>query len=246
VLVIDDEAVVRELMQRYLSKEGFRVLTAANGDDGLRLAREQRPDAITLDVIMPGMDGWSVLSRLMADRELADIPVLMLTMVDDKRMGYALGASEYLTKPIDRERLIAVLTKYRRDQPVLVVDDDSSVRLLLRRILEGEGYAVIEAENGRAALERMGERVPGAILLDLMMPEMDGFEFLSALHEHPAWRQIPVVIVTAKDLTAEDRARLNGFVETVLQKGGYTREQLLREIRDLAKRREAEPAHVVS
>jgi CheY-like chemotaxis protein len=170
----------------------------------------------------------------------------MLTMVDDKRMGYALGASEYLTKPIDRERLIAVLTKYRRDQPVLVVDDDSSVRLLLRRILEGEGYAVIEAENGRAALERMGERVPGAILLDLMMPEMDGFEFLSALHEHPAWRQIPVVIVTAKDLTAEDRARLNGFVETVLQKGGYTREQLLREIRDLAKRREAEPAHVVS
>ncbi len=233
VLVIDDEAVVRDLMQRYLSKEGFRVLTAANGDDGLRLAREQRPDAITLDVMMPGMDGWTVLSTLMADPQLADIPVIMLTIVDDKRTGYALGASEYLTKPIDRERLIAVLTKYRRDLPVLVVDDDASTRLLLRRILETEGYAVIEAENGRAALERMGERTPGAILLDLMMPEMDGFEFLSALHEREAWRQIPVVIVTAKDLTAEDHERLNGSVVRILQKGAYGREDLLAEVRAL-------------
>jgi CheY-like chemotaxis protein len=106
VLVIHDEAVVRDLMQRFLSKEGFRVLTAANGEDGLRLAREQRPDAITLDVMMPGMDGWAVLSALMADLTLADIPVIMLTIVEDKRMGYALGASEYLTKPIDRARLI--------------------------------------------------------------------------------------------------------------------------------------------
>jgi len=233
VLVIDDEAVVRELMQRFLSKEGFRVLTAANGEDGLRLAREQRPEAITLDVMMPGMDGWAVLSALMADPSLADIPVIMLTIVADKRMGYALGASEYLTKPIDRARLIAVLTKYRRDLPVLVVDDDAAVRMLLRRILEAEGYSVVEAENGRAALERMGERAPGAILLDLMMPQMDGFEFLSALHEREAWRQIPVVIITAKDLTAEDHERLNGSVVRILQKGAYEREDLLAEVRTL-------------
>jgi hypothetical protein len=233
VLVIDDEAVVRELMQRFLSKQGFRVLTAANGEDGLRLARSQRPDAITLDVMMPGMDGWTVLSKLMADRELADVPVIMLTIVDDKQMGYALGASEYLTKPIDRERLIAVLEKYRRDLPVLVVDDDAGVRLLLRRILEAEGYAVIEAENGLAALARLGERTPGAILLDLMMPQMDGFEFLSALHEREAWRQIPVVIITAKDLTAEDHERLNGSVVRILQKGAYVREDLLAEVRAL-------------
>ena len=233
VLVIDDEAVVRELMQRFLGKEGFRVLTAANGEDGLRLAREQRPDAITLDVMMPGMDGWAVLSALMADLTLTDIPVIMLTIVDDKRMGYALGASEYLTKPIDRARLIAVLSKYRRDLPVLVVDDDAAVRMLLRRILEAEGYSVVEAENGRVALERMGERAPGAILLDLMMPEMDGFEFLSALHERKAWRQIPVVIITAKDLTAEDHERLNGSVVRILQKGAYEREDLLAEVRTL-------------
>jgi CheY-like chemotaxis protein len=233
VLVIDDEAVVRGLMQRFLSKEGFRVLTAASGEDGLRLAREQRPDAITLDVMMPGMDGWTVLSSLMADSELGDIPVIMLTILDDQRMGYALGASEYLTKPIDRERLISVLTKYRRDLPVLVVDDDPAARSLLRRILEAEGYSVIEAENGRAALDCTGERVPGVILLDLMMPQMDGFQFLNALHEREAWRQIPVVIVTAKDLTAEDHERLNGSVVRILQKGAYGREDLLAEVRAL-------------
>ncbi|MGQ0579452.1 MAG: GAF domain-containing protein [Betaproteobacteria bacterium] len=233
VLVIDDEAVVRELMQRYLGKEGFRVLTAANGEDGLRLAREHRPDAITLDVMMPGMDGWTVLSMLMANAELADIPVIMLTIIDDKRTGYALGASEYLTKPIDRARLIAVLTKYRRDLPVLVVDDDAGIRQLLRRILEEEGYTVIEAQNGRAALERMGERTPGAILLDLMMPEMDGFEFVNALRSRETWRQIPVVIITAKDLTAEDHERLNGSVVQILQKGAYDQQQLLAEVRAL-------------
>jgi CheY-like chemotaxis protein len=233
VLVIDDEAVVRDLMQRYLGKEGFRVLTAANGEDGLRLAREQRPDAITLDVMMAGMDGWTVLSRLMADAELADIPVIMLTIVDDKRTGYALGASEYLTKPIDRARLMAVLTKYRRDLPVLVVDDDAGIRQLLRRILEEEGYMVVEAENGRVALERMGERAPGAILLDLMMPEMDGFEFVSALRTREAWRQIPVVIITAKDLTAEDHERLNGSVVRILQKGTVDQEELLADVRAL-------------
>jgi GAF domain-containing protein/CheY-like chemotaxis protein len=233
VLVIDDEAVVRELMQRYLGREGFHVLTAASGEDGLRVAHDQRPDAITLDVMMPGMDGWTVLSRLMADPELGDIPVIMLTIVDDKRRGYTLGASDYLTKPIDRARLIAVLTKYRRDLPVLVVDDDAGIRHLLRRILEEEGYAVAEAENGRVALERLNERVPGAILLDLMMPEMDGFEFLNALHGREAWQQIPVVIVTAKDLSAEERERLNGSVVRILQKGAYDREELLAEVRTL-------------
>jgi CheY-like chemotaxis protein len=233
VLVIDDEAVVRELMQRYLGKEGFRVLTAASGEDGLRLAREQRPDAITLDVMMAGMDGWTVLSTLMADAELADIPVIMLTIVDDKRTGYALGASEYLTKPIERERLIAVLTKYRRDLPVLVVDDDAAIRELLRRILEEESYSVVEAHNGRAALERMSERVPGVILLDLMMPEMDGFEFVDALRAREAWRQIPVVVVTAKDLTAEDRERLNGSVVRILQKGAHDQQELLADVRAL-------------
>src|SRR4029434_2955611 len=140
-LVIDDEPAVRDLMQRFLSREGFRVVTAAGGEEGLRLARELRPDAITLDVMMPGLDGWAVLTALKADPSVADIPVIMLTIVDDKNLGYALGASDYLTKPIERERLVTVLAKHRRDRPVLVVDDDVTLRQLLRRMLEPEGYA---------------------------------------------------------------------------------------------------------
>jgi GAF domain-containing protein/CheY-like chemotaxis protein/anti-sigma regulatory factor (Ser/Thr protein kinase) len=233
VLVIDDEEAARDLMQRFLSREGFGVATASGGAEGLRLARELRPDAITLDVMMPGLDGWAVLAALKADPDLADIPVIMLTMVDDRNLGYALGASDYLTKPFDRERLAAVLRKYRRDLPVLVVDDDLPLRQLMRRILEREGFTVTEAENGRVALERAREAAPGLVVLDLMMPEMDGFEFVAEFRRHEAWRAIPIIVVTAKDLSDDDRERLNGGVERILQKGAYTREALLREVRDL-------------
>ncbi len=233
VLVIDDEAAVRDLMQRFLTREGFRVVTAAGGEEGLRLARELRPDAITLDVMMPGMDGWAVLAALKGDADVADIPVVMLTIVDDRNLGYALGASEYLTKPIDRERLVAVLTKYRRDLPVLVVDDDPGVRLLLRRMLEPAGYAVVEAADGRQALERLRASVAGVILLDLMMPEMDGFELVAEVRRHEAWRGIPIVVITARDLSREDHERLNGHVHAILQKGAYSRDELLAEVREL-------------
>jgi CheY-like chemotaxis protein len=233
VLVIDDEAAVRDLMQRFLTKEGFRVVTASSGEEGLQRARELRPDAITLDVMMPGLDGWAVLSALKADAAVADIPVVMLTIVDDRNLGYALGASDYLTKPIDRERLTAVLRQHRRDRPVLVVDDDDNVRQLLRRMLEPEGYTVVEAENGRAALERLREATPSVVLLDLMMPEMDGFEFVAEFRRHEAWRAIPIVVVTAKDLSGADRERLNGYVQKILQKGAHSREQLLAEVREL-------------
>jgi CheY-like chemotaxis protein len=233
VLVIDDDATVRDLMERFLDKEGFRVVTAAGGQEGLRLARELRPDAITLDVMMPTMDGWAVLSALKSDPELSDIPVIMLTILDARNMGYALGASDHLTKPIDRDRLAAVLKKYRRDLPVLVVDDDADLRRRLRRLLEQDGYTVAEAEHGRDALARLPEISPGLILLDLMMPEMDGFEFVVELRRHEAWRAIPVIVITARDLSAEDRRRLNGYVEKVLQKGAYSRDALLAEVREL-------------
>jgi len=233
VLVIDDEAAVRDLMQRFLAKEGFRVVTASGGEEGLRRARELRPDAITLDVMMPGMDGWAVLSALKADPIVSDIPVVMLTIVDDKNLGYALGAADYLTKPIDRERLVAALRQHRSDRPVLVVDDDPDIRALLRRMLEPEGYTVIEAENGRTALARLREAAPSVVLLDLMMPEMDGFEFVAEFRRHEPWRAIPIVVITAKDLTREDRERLNGYVQKILQKGAYGRDELLAEVREL-------------
>ena len=157
----------------------------------------------------------------------------MLTIVDDRNLGYAHGAAEYLTKPIDRERLVTVLTKYRRDLPVLVVDDDATLRQLLRRMLEPEGYTVVEAENGRVALERLREMAPSVILLDLMMPEMDGFEFVAELRRQEKWRGIPVVVITARDLSREDHERLNGYVERILQNSAHGRDELLAEVREL-------------
>jgi len=239
VLVIDDDAVIQDLLTSFLEKEGYQVTVAENGEDGLQRARELRPDVITLDVAMPGMDGWSVLCALKADTELADIPVIMLTMIDDRGTGYALGASEYITKPVDRDRLGNLLRKYARlrHHPVLVVEDDPDTRHLLRSALEKDGWKVQVAENGRAALERITGGIaasifPGLILLDLMMPELDGLTFLEIFRRIPNARDVPVIVLTAKDLTAEERHQLNGCVQKVMQKGMST-ELVLTEVRDL-------------
>jgi CheY-like chemotaxis protein len=234
VLVIDDDPVVRDVMRRFLDGEGFQVRTASDGAEGLRLARQLHPAVITLDVLMPHMDGWAVLTALKAEPGLADIPVIMLTMIDEKNFGYLLGAADYMTKPIDRHRLSAMLHKYRPAQPagtVLVVEEDSATRRMLRRMLKKHGWAVIEAENGRVALEQMAVQRPVLIVLDLMMPTMDGFTFIAELRQCEEWRTIPVVVLTAKDLTPEERQRLNGSVAQILTKSAYSREDLLEEVR---------------
>jgi signal transduction histidine kinase/DNA-binding response OmpR family regulator len=233
VLVIDDDPVQRDLMQRFLGREGFRVLVADGGEEGLRLAREMQPVAITLDVMMPGMDGWAVLAALKADPAVRNIPVVMLTMVDDPNRGYTLGAAAYATKPVNRGRLSRLLRKYSSADEqggVLVVDHDGAARSLLRTMLEAEGWTVREAENGRVALERMEEECPRLILLDLMMPEMDGFEFHERVRQHPEWRSVPVVVVTSHDLSREERRRLNGYVETIVQKAGDSPDALLHRV----------------
>ncbi len=232
VLVIDDDAEVHELLGRSLSRHGFHVEGALNGEEGLRKARRLRPDAITLDVMMPGMDGWTVLTRLKSDADLANIPVVMLTIVDEKNRGYSLGAADYLTKPIERERLAQVLMRYRHtsSNEALIVEDDPDSRNVLRRMLENDGWKVNEACNGREGLEQVARHAPGVILLDLMMPEMDGFEFIHHLREKGEWRLIPIIVVTAKELTPEERGELNGHVSRVLQKGTYQRDDLLEEV----------------
>ena len=236
ILVIDDEQTVRDLMRRFLAREGFDVVTAHDGEEGLALARQLHPALITLDVLMPGLDGWSVLQALKADPELAEIPVVMLTIVDEKNKGYALGASEYVTKPIDRERLRALLARFCEpgaERRALVVEDDEDTRRWLHHALEREGWQVSQASNGREALECLGEAPVDVILLDLMMPEMDGFEFLAERRKSQTLFRIPVIVVTAADLTEDDRRRLNGGVLQVLQKSGLTRDQLLGELREL-------------
>jgi signal transduction histidine kinase/DNA-binding response OmpR family regulator len=236
VLVIDDDPVQRDLVQRFLGKEGFVVRAAASGREGLRLARQIHPVAITLDVMMPEMDGWSVLRALKADAALRDIPVVMLTMVDDPERGFALGAADYATKPVNRQRLSRILRKHTCPHPpcpVLLVDDDAAARALTRKVLEKEGWKVCEAENGLRALECLERERPHLILLDLMMPVMDGFEFAEQVRQHDEWRSIPIVVLSSRDLSAADRLRLNGHVESVLKKEGGSRQGLLLQVRDL-------------
>jgi hypothetical protein len=233
LLVIDDDAAARDVLRRVFTKEGFRVEEAASGAAGLARARELRPDAITLDVLMPGMDGWAVLTALKADAELADIPVIMLTVADQKPLGLALGAAEYLTKPIDRARLAAVVRRHvgAGRRAVLVVEDDAATRTMLERTLVKDGWVVETAENGRVGLARLAERRPDLILLDLMMPELDGFGFLEAVRQDAATAAIPVVVLTAKDLTEADRERLNGGVARVVRKDATATDALLTQLR---------------
>ena len=235
VLVVDDDPVQRELMQRYLAKEGFTVRTASGGVEGLRMARQLVPAAITLDVMMPDMDGWTVLTALKADRTLRDVPVIMLTMVDDPVRGFALGASDYATKPVNRVRLSQIVKKHMCPDPpcpVLLVDDDAAFRDVTRAMLEKEGWAVSEAENGEAALKSMEAQRPSLIFLDLIMPVMNGFDFATEVRQHPEWRSIPIIVITSQDLTSDDRRHLDGYVQTILQKQGASRESLLQQVRD--------------
>jgi len=236
VLVIDDDPGSLDVTRRALSRSGFEVITATDGASGLEMARTMRPAAITLDVLMPGMDGWAVLAALKQSPETSGIPVIMLSVMDDREMGLTLGATEYLTKPVDRDRLVELMRTFYADGPpghVLVVEDDADTRELVRRTLEKEGWTVDEAENGRVGLERVAAAAPDLILLDLMMPEMDGFDFLEAVREQMPAESIPVVVVTAKELTDDDRQRLSGRVETVVEKGGTSRDRLLEEVRQL-------------
>ena len=236
VLVIDDDMTARELIAEYLRQDGFVVITAAGGREGLRLAKERHPIAITLDVMMPDIDGWTVLAALRGDPELADTPVVMATIVDEQRHGMALGAVGYLTKPIDRDKLVELVHRYKAatgPTRVLVVEDDATQRDRVRMWLQPQQWLMSEAENGRIALDRLKEAAPDVIILDLMMPEMDGFQLVAALQEHPQWRRIPVVVVTALDLSAEDRAQLNFGVQSVLLKESFKPAELIYSLRRL-------------
>ena len=242
ILVVDDDATARELISDHLKAEGFLVKTAAGGAEGLKLAKELRPTAITLDVMMPDLDGWSVLAALRADPALSDIPVIMVSIVDEHRRGIALGAAGYLTKPIDRERLHRLVSRFRAQAPptrVLLVEDDAVQRERMREWLAGPQWAVREAANGREALARLQEEKPDVILLDLMMPEMDGFAVVAALQKESNWRDIPVIVITSLDLDAKDRERLNAGVQFVLVKETFQPVDLVERIRRLVQTRPA-------
>ncbi|RKY18969.1 MAG: hypothetical protein DRQ55_11900 [Planctomycetota bacterium] len=239
VLVIDDNSEAREIITRLLERDGFSVAAASSGEEGLRLAHEFAPTVITLDVRMPDMDGWSVLRALKADPSLRDTPVVMLTMLEDKTKAYSLGATDYLVKPVDREQLSKVVTRHFEANvscTALLIDDDDAVQDVVSSLLTKQGWQVRQASNGQEGLERLAEDLPSLILLDLMMPVMDGFDFLVEKHKNPEWQGIPVVVLTAKDLTENDRERLSGRVEQVFEKDASSHEQLLGMVKQLATR----------
>jgi GAF domain-containing protein/CheY-like chemotaxis protein len=245
ILVVDDDATVRELVERHLERAGFAVVTARGGQEGLRLVRELRPAAVTLDIMMPDLDGWTVLAAIKGDPALASIPVVLMSIAEEKNRGYALGAADYLVKPVDRTKLVETLTSICGPAAgcVLLVDDDDLVRRGVRQALEPIGWKVTEAEDGQVAVEALAAARPDVIILDLMMPKMDGFEFLNELRARSDWQDIPVVVVTAKDLTVEDRNRLNGGVERIIQKSD--RDEMLRQLtREISKQVKLQPTRV--
>jgi CheY-like chemotaxis protein/anti-sigma regulatory factor (Ser/Thr protein kinase) len=242
VLIIDDEKGAHDLLARELSNEGYELLHAMGGREGLKVAKEARPDLITLDIIMPDLDGWSVLKALKDDPDLRETPVVLVTIMGDRDLGFALGAADFITKPFEREILLHAVNRHRRGDgtaQVLVVDDDPKSRDVLRRTLTKEGWTVAEATNGGEALDQLERSRPALVLLDLMMPEMDGFEVLEQMRRDEAWCDIPVIVVTAKDLTRAEIDILNGRVVKVLQKGAYQRRDLLADIHAMIGRRVA-------
>lgn len=235
-LVVDDDPAVRDLLSRWLTREGFHIRTAANGSEGIRLARKLHPQVITLDVMMPDVDGWHVLSTLKTDPTTADIPIVMMTIVEDRQHGYALGAADYLTKPINREQLLQVLYRYAmplKSNTILVVEDDDATREIMERTLSRQGWLVETAKNGRVALDKIAQQIPTLIILDLMMPETDGFEFIDEFSKEYHGHSIPIIVLTAKDLTPSERNYLRNSVKVVMQKGVYRHDDLLAEIRRL-------------
>ena len=235
VLIIDDQPAARDVLRRMLRREGFRVRVAGGGQEGVDLARAERPDVITLDLMMPGMDGWQTLTVFKSDPDLADIPVIVLTLLDERKKAYALGAADYVAKPVERERLAAVVRAQVASVgagKVLVVEDDASTRELLVRSLQKEGWTVQQADDGRRGLECVAEDTPALIVLDLLLPEIDGFQFLEELRSRAdRASEIPVVVVTAKDLTQDDIERLRGRVEAVVRKDGHPSQEVVREVR---------------
>jgi signal transduction histidine kinase/CheY-like chemotaxis protein len=229
VLVIDDDHNVHELLLRVLRKANYNVVTAFDGIEGLRLAKELRPAVITLDALMPKMSGWDVLTTLKSTPSLADIPVIMISIADEVERGFALGIAEYMTKPIDRGRLLSILQSFRDQQEVtsvMVVEDDDSTRELIVRLLTRNGWKTTEAINGQEALDLLETERPDLIVSDLMMPVMDGFAFIEALGEDAELSEIPVVVLTAMELAPEDMTRLQQRIESVLQKGAYPLREL--------------------
>jgi signal transduction histidine kinase/CheY-like chemotaxis protein len=234
ILSIDDDAGVITLYNRYLEKKGYQVIGLSDASRAVEEAKRLKPFAITLDVLMPNRDGWSVLAELKSTPEVNRIPIIVCSIIEDESKGFSLGATDYLVKPITETELLRALERVDRRtamQTVLVVDDEPDAVRLVRRVLESRtGYRVTEATGGAQAISAVQAARPDVVLLDLMMPDIDGFGVLDTIRNDSHTYDIPVIVITAKELTDDDRARLEGRVTAWFSKGGLNAERLLSEI----------------
>ncbi|MDR4505037.1 MAG: response regulator [Candidatus Scalindua sp.] len=242
ILVVEDNRMAADLLAVYLTNEGYNVIVAVDGKEAIKKAKEFKPFLITLDIMLPKVDGWEVLSKLKNFPETADIPVIIVSIVDNKNLGYSLGAASYLMKPVDRKILIntvEIITSNlsTKDKPmeILVVDDDEEAVKYIRAILENAGFRVLTAYGGKAGIELAINNNPDMIILDLMMPDISGFDVVENLRKHQKTKNIPIVICSSKDITEEDKKVLNGNIMAIVQKGSHTKEELLREIQNIEK-----------
>jgi signal transduction histidine kinase/CheY-like chemotaxis protein len=242
ILIIEDDPSAVRLLREYLESAGYSIRVAPSGETGLAAATAERPAAIVLDVLLPGIDGWEVLRRLKADRRVQDVPVVIVTVVEERDVGFALGAVDYIVKPIHRQTLLACLSRYvnasgTRTTPkrVLVVDDEEASIAMIRGALEPEGVEIVAAHGGREALAwaERGELVD-MVICDLVMPEVDGFEVIAALKENDRTAALPIVVCTGHDLTTEQKAKLNGHILGIVEKGQNARVGLLDWLRHAA------------
>jgi len=235
VLTVDDEAQAQEILKTYLKSEGYEVIQAYDALGTMKLARRYHPFAITLDIMMPGKDGWDILDELKNNPQTEDIPVICISILDNREMGLSLGAFEYLVKPINKDQLMKELQRLEKRfkiYEVLIVDDDPQAVELLTEYLEGEGnYTVRKAYGGEESLLRIKESRPDLIILDLMMPGVDGFEVIGHLKKSEETGDIPIIIVSAKKLTPEEIKYLNNNIEKIIRKGDFSKEDLLKDIK---------------
>jgi len=239
ILIIDDDPTVSELMKRQLLKEGYKVVIAPNGKEGISLARDLKPDVITLDILMPEMDGWSVLRTLKADPEVSNIPVIMASILDEKNKGFSLGAADFLSKPIQKEYLMKSIRNLIGDKEnlkICLIEDDESLRFTVKEILEKQNVQIMEAENGKVGMNILQneEIKPDLILLDLMMPVMNGFEFLKAIRETEL-NSIPILVLTGAELSEDEKKFLSGETQRILEKSEDTMSTIVNEVSNVIK-----------
>ena len=249
ILIVDNDPMACDLQQRHLKRHHFEVVCAKSGEEGIQKINELRPDIVLLDVMLSDMSGWQVLTYVKSQPHLVHIPVIMLTMVDEKNTAYSLGATSYLSKPIDWEKLVSTVNKTVRKAGrdcILVIDDDADARKLARLVLENEGFSVLEAENGYLGLMRVAERKPSVILLDLLMPNMNGHEFLNELDLNERWHDIPIIALTAMELDDQERESLENRVAMIIQKGAYSIDHVLQAVRKILAKKYQEDAQIVA